>query len=90
MNALREACHYRDKKVQAVQIMEDDSVLYALDELRGSTNYEFTILVRDSIEPSQTRIGMPLPPGYYKLDGTQTYETANGSTNTVLVIQRIE
>ena len=90
VNALREACHYRDKKVQAVQIMEDDSVLYALDELRGSTNYEFTILVRDSIEPAQTGIGMPLPPGYYKLDGTQTYETANGSTNTVLVIQRIE
>jgi hypothetical protein len=90
VNALRESCHYRDRKIEAIQVIEDQGVLYSLDELRGSTNYEFTILVRDSIEPGQTRVGMPLPPGYYKLDGTQTYETAKGSTNNVLVIQRIE
>ncbi len=90
VNALRESCHYRDKKIQAVEVIEDQSALYSLDELRGSTNYEFTILVRDSIEPGQTRIGMSLPLGYYKLDGTQIYETADGSNKTVLVIQRIE
>jgi hypothetical protein len=90
VNALEESCHYRDGKIEAIEVIEEQGTLYALDEWRGSTHHEFTILVRDSIEPGETLVGMPLPYGYYKLDGTQTYETATGSTKAAIAIVRIE
>jgi hypothetical protein len=87
---LGESCGGLDRNIQAIQVVDASTSLYSLDEWHGSTNYEFTILVRDNLEPGATVTGSPLPQGYYTLDGTQTYETALGATNTVYVIRRVE
>lgn len=71
-----------------LQAIDATTALYSLE--MGSRRPNVIVLVRDSIRTSPMVSDQPLPLGLYALDGTFTYDTAIGSTNTVYAIRRID